>query len=76
MKIKCLTAFLEGAERFEKDDIRTVDDARGAYFVEQGWALNEDGELQEPFVGEVNLDIKNNVIGVKGSKLDIGESNG
>ena len=38
MKIICDTTFLDGRDRFEKDDQRTVDDERGAYFIANGWA--------------------------------------
>lgn len=38
MKIKCLTTFLDGADRFEKGDERTVSPERGAQFVANGWA--------------------------------------
>ena len=44
MKIKCLTTFLDGTERFETDDIRTVPDGRGAYFVGAGWAEDISGQ--------------------------------
>ncbi len=69
MKIKALTTFLDGADRFEKDDIRTVSDDRGNYFVSQGWALSDTGEVNQPFVGEAKLDVKN-------SKLGSGDTNG
>lgn len=45
MRIKCLTPFLDGMERFEKDDIFTVDDERGAYFVASGWAEDLSGAV-------------------------------
>lgn len=45
MKIKCLTTFLDGTERFEKDDERTVADERGAYFVASGWAEDVSGAV-------------------------------
>lgn len=38
MRIECTTTFLHGRERFEKGDIFTVPDERGAYFVSYGWA--------------------------------------
>jgi hypothetical protein len=38
MKIICDTTFLDGVDRFEAGDARTVDDQRGAYFVANGWA--------------------------------------
>jgi hypothetical protein len=44
MRIKCLTTFLDGAERYEADDIRSVPDDRGAYFVANGWAEDLSGD--------------------------------
>jgi hypothetical protein len=38
MRIECKTTFLDGAERFEAGDIRTVDDARAQLFLAHGWA--------------------------------------
>ena len=60
MRIECTTTFLHGRERFEKGDIRTVDDARGAYFVENGWAkdITSDAAVA-PFVGDTDLAIQN-----------------
>lgn len=40
MKIECTTTFLDGADRFEAGDIRTVDDERGARLVANGWAAD------------------------------------
>jgi hypothetical protein len=45
MKIKCLTTFLDGKDRFEADDIRTVDDERGARFCANGWAEDLSGAV-------------------------------
>lgn len=69
MKIKCLTTFLDGADRFEEGDIRTVSDEKGSYFVSLGWALSDTGEVNAPFVGELNLDVQKSVLGS-------GDSNG
>ena len=38
MKIICDTTFLDGRDRFEKDETRVVDDKRGKYFIKKGWA--------------------------------------
>jgi hypothetical protein len=43
MKIHCLTTFLDGTERFESGDTRTVDDERGARLVAAGWAEDMSG---------------------------------
>lgn len=65
MKIVCDTTFLDGADRFEKDDQRTVDDARGAYFIANGWVHEVGGITPDLFKGEVNLDVHNAVNGLK-----------
>lgn len=59
MRIHCLTPFLDGTDRFEKDDHRTVDDERGARFVAAGWAVAEGGEAVAPAGGSADLDIQN-----------------
>jgi hypothetical protein len=60
MKIEALTTFLEGRDRFELGDVRTVDDTRGAYFVSNGWAKDiTDGVVTTPFVGETDLVVQN-----------------
>lgn len=41
MRIHCTTTFLDGTQRFVKDDIRTVDDADGERFIRAGWAVRE-----------------------------------
>jgi len=60
MKIEALSTFLDGRERFEQGDIRTVDDAKGAYFVANGWAkdITSDAAVT-PFVGDTDLAIQN-----------------
>ena len=45
MKIEALTTFIDGADRFEQGDVRTVSDERGAYFVGNGWAKDMSGEV-------------------------------
>jgi len=65
MKIICDITFLDGTDRFEKDDQRTVDDTRGAYFIANGWAHEVGGTTAELFSGEVNLDVHNAVNGLK-----------
>lgn len=65
MKIECNTTFLDGIERFENGDVRTVDDERGAYFVSQGWARDLTGEVVQgaPAVGDVTLDTHDSTVG-------------
>ncbi len=59
MKIICDTTFLDGRDRFEKDDQRTVDDERGAYFIANGWAHEAGAEPSAAQAGDVTLDIRN-----------------
>lgn len=70
MKIEATTTFLDGVDRFEAGDIRTVDDERGARLISNGWA-RESGSAATPVqaVGEATLDVHNGVIG-------LGDSNG
>ena len=64
MKILCLMLFLDGTDRFEKDDQRTVDDARGARFVANGWAKDVDGRVATGGdTGSVDLAIDNSQLG-------------
>jgi len=65
MKIICDTTFLDGKDRFENGDQRTVDDVRGAYFIANGWAHEVGGTASDLFSGEVNLDVHNAVNGLK-----------
>lgn len=69
MKIECTTTFLDGIERFENGDIRTVDDKRGAYFVEQGWARDVAGVVAQgaPVMGDVTLNTHDSTIGQEAS---------
>lgn len=61
MKIKCLTTFLDGRTRFEKDDLCTVPDEDGARFCANGWAEDQGGAVAtaEPAAGSTDLDIAN-----------------
>ncbi len=61
MKIICTTTFLDGPERFESGDVRTVDDARGAYFAANGWASPVGAEPIEPASGDVTLAVQSAV---------------
>lgn len=63
MKITCTTTFLDGPDRFEKGDQRTVDDERGAYFIKHGWAHVAGSAPGEAASGDVTLDVQNAVIG-------------
>lgn len=66
MRFKSTTVFLDGADRFEVEDQRTISDERGAYFVANGWGVDLDGRVAvEPHGGvkESTLDIHNTVMG-------------
>lgn len=70
MRIQCLTTFLDSAERFEKDDIRTVDDDRAAHFCAQGWAVAPGG-------GDPAADpAAATTLNVQSATLNSGDSNG
>lgn len=58
MKIEITTTFLDGRDRFEVGDIRTVSDEDGERFVAAGWAVPIDGEVSPPSVGEVTLNVQ------------------
>lgn len=62
MKITCLTAFKEGRDLFEKDDVRTVPDEDGARFIANGWAV-AGGEPVAPADGVVTLDVQDAQMG-------------
>ena len=66
MKIKCLTFFLDGRERFEKDDVRTVSDEDGARLVANGWAEDTAGRVAKGNAdsGVTDLAIDNSTIGL------------
>lgn len=64
MKINCLTTFKDGRDTFEAGDVRTVDDARGAYFVAHGWAAPVGGDAAAPAAQpETDLNINSSTIG-------------
>jgi hypothetical protein len=70
MRIECTTTFLDGRERYERGDIFTVDDTKGAYFTQNKWAKEVGAaDTQAAVPGTANLDIHNAVIG-------LGDSNG
>lgn len=65
MRIEALTTFLDGKDRFEIGDIRTVEDERGAMFVANGWAKDLAGGVAtgEPVASAVSLDIHSSTLG-------------
>lgn len=65
MKIEVLNTFLDGMERFEAGDIRTVDDERGARFVANGWAKDTAGRVATGTTTDnADLSIQNSIIGL------------
>ena len=64
MQIQCLHTFLDGTQRFERDETRIVDDERGAYFVAQGWAKDLSGQATagDTAAAETILDIQSGSI--------------
>jgi hypothetical protein len=66
MRIESLTTFLDGKDRFEVGDIRTVDDERGARLVAAGWAKDLAGGVATvaPPGGPPTLDIQKSTLGV------------
>ncbi len=65
MKIICTTTFLDGPDRFEAGDTRTVSDERGAYFVKNGWAHAAGSEPAAPATGDVTLAVNSAKLGHK-----------
>lgn len=58
MRIKCLTTFMDGADRFEAGDVRTVDDGRASVFVALGWAKPEGGTANPTANGGTTLAVQ------------------
>lgn len=58
MRIECLTTFMDGAERFEAGDVRTVDDSRASAFVAHGWAKPEGGSATPATTDETTLAVQ------------------
>ena len=71
MKIECLATFLDGKDRYESGDVRTVEDDKGAQFVANGWAKDVADRVAtgSESSGVVNLAVDSSVIG-------LGDSNG
>lgn len=60
MKIVCDTTFLDGRDRFEKGDVRTVSDEDGARFIKNKWAHKlGDSPADLPLMDPANLDVQN-----------------
>jgi hypothetical protein len=71
MKIEALTTFLDGRDRFEAGDVRTVSDEDGARFCAAGWAKDISGTVPtgDAATGSADLAIHN-------ATHNVGDSNG
>lgn len=60
MRITPLQTFLDGRDRYEAGDSRTVSDADGERFIKNGWAV-ESGGTAEPVESpsDVTLEVQN-----------------
>lgn len=69
MKIVCLTTFLDGRDRYEEGDTRTVSDKDGQRFIKNGWASAE-GPTQAalPNTDPADLVVHNAASGVTDKK--------
>ena len=68
MRIECKTTFLDGPDRFEAGDVRTVEDARGHKFLAHGWAAEVGAALAPVTAGATtDLAINNAQVGTKDS---------
>jgi hypothetical protein len=59
-RIVCTATFLDGAQRYEAGDTRSVPSERATYFIAQGWAT---------LVTEAKLDVRD-------GRMGLGDSNG
>ncbi len=58
MRIQVLTTFLDGRDKYHKDDIRTVEDEADAQrFIAAGWAV-EYGKEPVPVDTPASVDLK------------------
>ena len=71
MKIEALTTFLDGRDRFELGDIRTVSDEDGARFCAEGWAKDISGTVPtgDATTGTADLAIHNSTLGTSSTNL-------
>lgn len=71
MKIECLTTFLDGTDRFESGDVRTIDDPRAVRFIANGWASDPTGTVTSDNAAQLMTDLA-----IDNSTLNAGDSNG
>lgn len=71
MRIHCLTTFMDGADRFERDEVRHIDDARAARFIQHGWARQDDAAPAPAAASTAT-----SMLDVQSATLVTGDSNG
>ncbi len=71
MKIEVLTPFLDGTDRFEAGDIRTVSDERGTLFVALGWAKDVEGRIASSTAAPGSTDLT-----IHNAKMGTGDNHG
>lgn len=62
MRITPLQTFLDGRDRYEKGDSRTVSDADGKRFIKNGWAVESGAPVFEASADDVpapTLEVQN-----------------
>lgn len=60
MRITPLQTFLDGRDRYEAGDSRTVSDADGERFIKNGWAVPTGGAVEHVDApAEVTLEVQN-----------------
>ncbi len=65
MNIKCLTTFLDGRDRFEAGDVRSVKPEQASRFVAAGWASSQEAEPAPQKTGATDLTVQNARMGQK-----------
>lgn len=71
MKIEVTIPFLDGTDRFEAGDIRTVSDERGTLFVAQGWAKDLEGRIASGTATPDSTDLT-----IHNAKMGTGDNHG
>lgn len=71
MKIEALSTFLDGRDRFEAGDIRSVPDADGSRFCAAGWAkdISRSVATGDAASGATDLAVDNSTLGTSSTKL-------
>jgi len=71
MKIEVLEFFLDGKDRYEEGDIRTVSQEDGEYFCSNGWAEDVEGKVAtgERQTKKSVLDVRGTTHGQKADKV-------